>query len=362
MHVATERGWRGGERQVLLLAESLERAGYRNLIAARPGEPLAQRAQAYGITVVPIVPGSEFDPGAILSLRRAVAKYGVDVVHAHTAHAVTLAALAVLRTRASMALTRRVDFRLRQHAASRWKYRRADAIIAISEAVAAVMIDGGIPPERIDIIPDGIDLTRIIEPASPATLGALGIPGGAPLVVKIAALVHHKDPLTFVRAIAVARQTVPDLRALLVGKGPLRSEVEAERDRLGLEGVLQVTGFRADADELLAAAHVASLSSQEEGMGSVLLDACMLGRPIAATAAGGIPEVIQDGISGLLSPPGDADALGAAIARLLTDSVLAARCAAGALARARDFSIDRTAALTAAVYERVRARPIASVS
>lgn len=347
---------------MLLLADALGRAGYRNIIAARPGEPLAQRAEARGIIVVPIVPGSEFDPGAILGLRRAVAKHGVDVVHAHTAHAVSLAALAVLRTRTSMALTRRVDFRLRQHAGSRWKYRRADAIIAISAAVAAVMMEGGIPADRIDIIPDGIDLTRAIEPATTATLVALGVLPSAPLVVKIAALVAHKDPLTFVRAIAVARQLVPDLQALLVGKGPLRAEVEAERDRLGLAGVLHVTGFRPDADELLAAADVASLSSQEEGMGSVLLDACMLGRPIAATAAGGIPEVIQDGVSGLLSPPGDPDALGGAIARLLTDRLLAARCATGALARARDFSIDRTASSTAAVYERVLARPVLSVS
>ncbi|MDE3129162.1 MAG: glycosyltransferase, partial [Gemmatimonadota bacterium] len=116
-----------------------------------------------------------------------------------------------------------------------------------------------------------------------------------------------------------------------------------------------LAGYRTDADELLAAATVCVLSSREEGMGSVLLDALFLGRPIAATRAGGIPEVVQDGVSGLLAPARDPDALGAAIGRLVNDPALARRVGDAARARAADFSVERMADATEAVYRDVLA-------
>jgi glycosyltransferase involved in cell wall biosynthesis len=122
---------------------------------------------------------------------------------------------------------------------------------------------------------------------------------------------------------------------------------------LGLEGCLHATGYRQDADALLAAADVVVLSSREEGMGSVLLDALFLGKPIAATRAGGIPEVITHGVTGLLAPVNDSPALGAQIASLLEDRTLATRLAAAARVRAADFSIERMTDRTLVVYERV---------
>jgi glycosyltransferase involved in cell wall biosynthesis len=176
---------------------------------------------------------------------------------------------------------------------------------------------------------------------------------GAPLVVQVAQLVPHKDPLNFVRAIAAARDRVPNLQALLVGDGPLGHEVAEAGRALSLEGSLHAVGYRQDADALLAAADVVVLSSREEGMGSVLLDALFLGKPIAASRAGGIPEVIEHGVTGLLAPVSDSPALGALIASLLEDRALAARIAAAARWRADDFSIDRLTDRTLAVYERV---------
>lgn len=353
LHVDAERGWRGGERQVLWLAEALRRAGHRSVIAARPGEPLAVRAAASGLDVVPCAPFAEVDPRAVLALRGTIRRHGVHVVHAHTAHAVALAALATLRSSACMVVTRRVDFRLRDNAGTRWKYGRAHAIIAISEAVARALAASGVDRSRVTVVPDGVDLARRIVPATPDTLAALGVSRGAPLVVMVAALVGHKDPVTFVRAIAAARRDAPMLQALLVGEGPLREAVEAEVASLGLAGSLHLAGYRTDADALLAAADVATLSSREEGMGSVLIDALSLGKPVAATAAGGIPEVITDGVTGLLAPVRDPERLGALIVRLLTDAALAARIGAAARRRATDFSIDRTVAGTLSVYERV---------
>ncbi|HEY6826767.1 MAG TPA: glycosyltransferase family 4 protein [Gemmatimonadaceae bacterium] len=353
LHVDTEHGWRGGERQALWLAIELARRGHRSIVAARAGEPLAVRSTEAGLEVVPCSPLGELDPRAALQLHATIRRERIDVVHAHTAHAVAVGALATIGTRTPMVVARRVDFPLRANAGTRWKYGRAAAIVAVSDAVRRVLVDGGINPSLVTVVPDGVDVHRAAVPASDDTLASLGVQRGAPLVVQVAQLVGHKDPINFVRAVAHARRIVPTLQALLVGDGPLRGHVEREIHTLMLDGAIHLAGYRTDADALLAAADVVALSSSEEGMGSVLLDALAFGRPIAATRAGGIPEVIVDGECGLLADIRDPEGLGAAMARLVTDRQLAARLASRAEARAGEFSVERMTDRTIEVYERV---------
>jgi len=246
LHVDTERGWRGGERQTLWLAREVARRGHTSIVAARGGEPLEERARAEGLTVVDCSPRSELDVIAALRLRRAIKEYGIRVVHAHTAHAVAVGALATLGTSVPLIVSRRVDFPLRANAGARWKYSRANAIIAISKAVASVLERSGILRDKIHVVPDGVDVHRRVVPASAEALATFGIPAGAPLVVQVAQLVGHKDPLNFVRAIARANASAPGLHALLVGDGPLRPDVEREVQHLGLLDVLHVAGYRDD--------------------------------------------------------------------------------------------------------------------
>jgi L-malate glycosyltransferase len=353
LHVDTERGWRGGERQTLWLARELAQRGYVSPIAARPGEPLAERAAEVALDVVDCAPRSEIDLAAAWRLRNVIRERAIDVVHAHTAHAVALCATATLRTSVPMVVARRVDFPLRDNAGTRWKYGRAAVIVAISRAVAAVLKRSGVSAERIRVVPDGVDIHRSVQRASCDTLAALGVPAGAKLVVQVAQLVGHKDPVNFVRAISRARENVPNVHGLMVGDGALRAEVENEIRVLGLQDVVHLAGYRTDADALLAAADVATLSSREEGMGSVLLDALAFGLPIAATRAGGLPEVIVDGESGLLADVRDPAGLGDAIVRLLTNAGLRERLSANAAARANEFSVERMTDRTISVYESV---------
>jgi glycosyltransferase involved in cell wall biosynthesis len=350
LHINTERGWRGGERQVLWLAVGMRDRGHRAIVVARRGDALAQRAIDQRLDVVPLAPRGEIDLPAALALRRIILRERAQVAHAHTAHAAALAALGCVGTPARIVISRRVDFPLRRNLGTRLKYARAHAVIAVSRAVGAIVAAGGVRLDRIHVVPDGVDLTRRVKPAGPDTLRSLGVAHDAPLVVQVAALVPHKDPLTFVRALNIARQRLPQLCALMVGEGPLRSAVQTETARLGLEGTLVMTGFRSDADELLARARVSTLSSAEEGMGSVLLDAMALGVPIAATSAGGIPEVVTHGETGLLSPPHDAPGLAANIVRLLADAPFAASVTARARERVKDFSVDRMVERTLDVY------------
>jgi glycosyltransferase involved in cell wall biosynthesis len=353
LHIDTERGWRGGERQVLWLAESLTRSGNQCVIAARPNEPLALRAIELGLRVLPCSPRWEFDPVAASMLSRFIRRERIQVVHAHTAHAASIALLCA--GDAQTVITRRVDFRVGRDWVSKLKYRRASAVIAISDAVADALVASGIDSRQIEVIPSGIDLSRCVPRADNRTLRLLGIPENAPLVVMVAALVRHKDPLTFVHAMQSVVSAVPGAHALMIGDGPLRPEVERAIAQSGLGENVHLAGFRTDADTLLTAADVVALSSREEGLGTVLIDALWMGKPIAATRAGGIPEIVEDGLCGLLSPPEDGPALGSTISRLLMDATLRARFSIAGRARASAFSVERTASRTALVYERVTA-------
>ncbi len=355
MYVDLNTQWRGGQRQILWMAQGLRRHGGRPLLALRPHAVLAQRARAAGLEVVPIDPLiAEWGPMTVMRLRRTVAREGVQILHPQCGHSMALSALAALGTDTRVIFARRVTSPLRRGAATRSKYGGADRFIAECQGWVPALLDAGIDRGRVDVVYSGVDLARAVEPASRTTLAELGVPNG-PLVVMVGALTQMKDPLTFVRAVDVARRTVPLLQALLVGDGPLRSPVEALIRELGLGDTLHLAGFRSDADSLMCAAQVVVLSSDAsaEGIGGVVIDAISFGRPVAATAAGGVPEVIENERTGLLVPVRDAQALGQAIARLLTDRDLASRLVAAGLARSRDFAIENTVAGTIAVYQQL---------
>lgn len=357
LHVNTQRGWRGGERQTIWLASALERLGHRSVVAARASDELATRAAASGLQVLSLSPGFEADPLAALQLRSAIRLHGVDVVHAHAAHAVAIGALATVgRGGPPLVVTRRMDIPLRSNVGTRWKYGRASAVIAISRATADALRASGIPAERVRLVHSGIDMTRQVVPASRETLASLGIPDKVPLVVQVGQLAGDKDPVTLVRAVAHARSAVPLLHALMVGDGPLRPDVERAVEEAGLQDVVRLAGYRNDADALLAAADVVTLTSRREGLGSVLLDALALGRPVVATRAGGIPDAVLENETGFLAEPGDAAALGDGIAMLLRDPELWTRMSQSSLARAREFSMEAIARRTLEVYRSVLAR------
>jgi glycosyltransferase involved in cell wall biosynthesis len=335
------------------MGEGLKRRGGRPIFALRPGAELAARARASGIEVVHVDPTiSEIGPWTALLLRRLIARERVDILHPQSGHTIALAALAAAGTRARIVFARRTTFPVRDNVGTRVKYSRADRIISVSSAGVDALIASGVDASRIDVIPSGIPLGELATPASPETLASFGVPDGAPLVVMVGALTDVKDPITFVRAVAVAKRRVPALQALLVGDGHLRAAVEAEARALEIDDAFHLTGFRDDHDSFIAAGHVAALSSKLEGTPGVLLDALALGRPVAATAAGGVPEIVEHGVSGLLTPVGDPDLLGGSIARIVLDPALAARLSAAARERARAFSIDVTVERTIAAYER----------
>ena len=148
------------------------------------------------------------------------------------------------------------------------------------------------------------------------------MPHGAPVVGNVAALVPHKGQKHLVAAAAKVHREEPDARVLIVGEGELREPLERQIKDLGLERHVYLAGFRSDALGLMKSFDLFAMSSITEGLGSAMLEAMACRRAIVATRAGGIPEVVVDGQTGLLVPPHDDGALAAAIVRLLRDPSL----------------------------------------
>jgi glycosyltransferase involved in cell wall biosynthesis len=273
-----------------------------------------------------------------------------DVVHLHDPHAVSAGMLARrLAGPRPLVGTRRVDFALRG-LLSRRKYGACDRVIAVSEAIAAVLRRGGIASERVRVVYEGVP-DRPAQAGGQEALRELGIPADVPVVGNVAALTGHKDQATLLAAAARVVARLPEVRFLIVGEGELRGRLEALSRELGLERRCVFAGFRADLDRLIPAFTVFCLSSHMEGLGTSLLDAMAFGVPVVATAAGGIPEAVTDGVTGRLVPPRDPDALAAALVEVLADP--ARRAAWGRAGRQRfeeRFTADRMVEATLATY------------
>jgi glycosyltransferase involved in cell wall biosynthesis len=209
-----------------------------------------------------------------------------------------------------------VDFHVGRFGA----WRRPDLVIAVSDAVKQVLIGDGIPADAIITIPDGVDPDEIRRAATPPLdiRGQQRIAATSPLAVNAAALVDHKDQRTLVRAAGYARTLKPSLHWIIAGEGPLRASLAAEIARLELQDRVHLVGYVERIEALIAEADVFVMSSKQEGLGSVVLNALALGRPVVATAAGGIPEILP---AEVLVPVGAADALAQKVVDILHQPV-----------------------------------------
>jgi glycosyltransferase involved in cell wall biosynthesis len=203
----------------------------------------------------------------------------------------------------------------------------------VAEALRTETIETfGVPPHRVVTIPNAVDLERLV-PARPRreVRDALGIPAEAGVMISIGALTWEKDPQAHLEVSSLVRQQRPDVVHLFVGDGPLRPALESSIRDVG--DAVRLLGTRGDVADLLAAADVLLLASRVEGLPGCVIEAGLAGRPTAAYSVAGVPEVVEDGRSGLLALPGDVRSLAGAVVRLLADDAL--RDSVGSAARAR---------------------------
>lgn len=354
LHVDEQTGWRGGEQQASYLIAGLGARGHECFLAGRPGSPFVTAehgGQVRDRLALPL--RGELDLLSARRLARFSTDHGVQILHAHTGHAHMLACLARMFERhLKVVVSRRVDFVPSHNPFSRYKYSLPDHFIAISDAIRRILVDFGVPADKVSVVHSGIDAKRLEVP--PRTRGELGLPEDGLLIGNVAALVGHKDHRTLVAAMPDVLDAVPDAHLAIVGEGALRPALEQQIRALGLDSRVHLLGYRRDVPAILKTLSVFAMSSSEEGLGTSVLDAMASGVPVAATAAGGLPEMVRDDQTGLLAAPGDASGLAQALVRLLTDRGLAERLAQNAQVMVdTEFSADAMVEGNLGVYERL---------
>lgn len=238
-----------------------------------------------------------------------------------------------------------------------WCGRRADHVIAVSQAARRVMTEiEAVPSEHITVVHNGMEPLPVPEARRVAALRReLGL-GSDPVLLVPARLHEEKGHRYLLEALPAVRERCGPVSLLLAGGGPHRGPLEEEARRRGVAGCVRFLGFRRDVPELMSLAAVVVLPSLAESFGYAALEALSLGRPVVATTAGGLPEVVEAETSGLLVPPADAPALADAICRVLREPDLASRLAAAGPSRAAAFPFTAMIREYENVYRRVLAR------
>ena len=354
LHINDQREWGGGEQQTAYLVQVLSAPGQRVYLAAHPDSALLARIHpSPHLTCVPLALRGEWDIPSAWGLSRLIVSENIDIIHAHTGHAHTLACLARrMAGRGRVIVSRRVAFPPRKNPISRLKYRCPDRYIAISDCVAQALLAFGVSKSKIAVVHSGIDMQRFTE--EPLPRAEFGVPEGVPLLGAVGSLVEAKDHATLISAMRILVDTDPLIHLVIAGEGPLRADLEAQILRLGLEDNIQLLGHRTDIPQLLSALDVFVMSSVSEGLGTSVLDALASSLPVVVTQAGGIPEMIHNEETGLLVPTGNAEALAEGILRLLRDGTAAQQMAErGKALLTEKFTVETMVRGTVDVYNEV---------
>jgi glycosyltransferase involved in cell wall biosynthesis len=367
LHIDTARTWRGGQNQVLLTVLGLRATGHRAVLVAH-GEGELYRRALEGPDLIALAPRSEVDLATAWKLSRLIREWKPQIVHAHDPHAVSMAALALSFSaptpRPRVVASRRVDFHLQKHSFSRWKYRQVDLFIAASGAIREVLIHDGIQAAQILVVHDGIDVAKIGRLPAVDIRSEFWLPHGAPVLVNAGALVAHKGQRYLIEAMPAVLRAVPDARLVIFGEGDLRPSLERQVKDLRLDKHVLLTGFRPDVLQLMKSADLFVMSSVTEGLGSTVLDAMAMKLAVVGTRAGGIPEAVVHGETGLLVAPAHPHELADAIVTLLQN--VDRRRRMGEMGHARvseQFGVGRMLQGTITAYQRALAiAPVSSTA
>ncbi|HIC22166.1 MAG TPA: glycosyltransferase [Planctomycetes bacterium] len=329
LHLNTATSWRGGERQTLLLVEGLRREGHQASIACPPASPLAERARSSGIPVDEIPLRGELDLSSVRQLRRLIQHIDPQILQLHTAHAHTIGLLANfgLRRAPSVIVQRRVDFSIYRSGTpflTRFKYRHGvDRYIAISDKIAEVLQQDGVDPQRIRVVHSGV--TALPDPGQTVKQlrDQLQLPDSAPLLGSVGALSEHKGHRYLIEAMGLLKSRQAAAHLVLIGDGEEAEAIDTLAQQNGIADRIHRVGFQDDVSSWLAALDLYIHPSLEEGLGTSILDALTATRAVIASAVGGIPEVIEEGVTGRLVAPADPARLAQVIDQLLDDPTTA---------------------------------------
>ncbi len=345
-HLNLIKDYRGGERQTELLVQALAGLGMQQTIILRKGSVLAAHLRHDDkLRVIEI--GKPF-------IKSLAVLRGADLIHAHDAQASQLAFMANRLLGKRYIITRRIPNRPKNNPFTRRVYRRAQLIVALSDAIKTV-IEAYEPEVPMQVIPS-MTARFSVDWGEVARIRRLFT--GHFLVGQVGALVmHHKGQQHLIAAAGILHTKAPDMVFLLVGDG--KDEAALRRLAAGMPNV-RFMGYQENVADYLASLDVLVFPSLHEGLGSTLLDAMDLGIPVIASRVGGIPEIIRHEHNGLLIPPGDAHGIAAALLRLSGDPELRAKFAAEGRRAVTSYRPDKIARRYVDVYRRLGIQACAS--
>ncbi|NWG13900.1 MAG: glycosyltransferase [Acidobacteria bacterium] len=317
LFVDTERVWRGGQDQLLTLLQGLSRRGHKVRLACYPGTLLETRARDHGIEVYPVAIRRETSLLALFRMVRVLAKCRPEILAFNTPRPIFIGNLAsrFVPVRARI-IFRRVNFPLKGGYFTRFKYTWGiDGVVAISESIRSQLLLGGLPSSLIRTIYEGMDLTSY--PRRP--LPNLHQPGDPVVVGTVAHLSAEKGLRFLVEAATLIPDARSRLRFVVVGEGECRQELESLVEEKELASCFHFAGFQNRPAYYMGSFDMFVLPSLSEGLSSAILTAMACSLPVIATNVGGIPELVVDGLNGLLVPPKDPVALAQAIRSLADD-------------------------------------------
>ncbi len=325
----------GESNRILLLAKELQARGHYVVIASPPHSAMIEQAKAAKIeTFNQVNFRSGFhlraDMSDVLKLARLISEKEIDIVHTHGSKDTWTAALAtkIFSKRAVVVRTRHNIFPVRRHFLNCFLYRKLiDEVIAISEFIReSFIIDNFLPLQKVALIHTGVDLTRFNPSAHNGSKfrQEFGIQADELVVGTIGGIVPYKGHRYFIEAAAQVLREFPKVRFFVVGDGDswLERELKERVATLGLTDTIIFTGFRTDIPAIIAGWDLLVHPSLQEGLGTVIIEALALKKPVIASRVGGIPDIVVHEQSGLLVPPADTNALATSILTLLKDEKL----------------------------------------
>lgn len=347
IHTEASLGWGGQEIRVFGEMQAMRARGHHLALAAQPAARITAHAAAAGFEVFPLSEAGWRYPATITALARWFRRWRPDVVNTHSSRDGWQAGIAARLARVPLILRSRhieVDYPSRRM--SRIAFGTLPhAVLTTSRRISTRLVaELGLDPARVHDVPTGIDPALFHPGIPPADLrGPLGLPASARFIGMVSVIRSWKGHAHFLDAAARLAPVHPELHFAIAGDGPGRDKLPAKIEAAGLTGRAHALGHRADVAAVLRALDILVLpSTAHEGVPQIILQAQACGVPVVATRVGGIPEVVEDGVTGVLVPPADGAALAAALQPLLEDPARRARLAAAARGRfLENHTLDR---------------------
>lgn len=355
LHIVTAISWRGGEQQVAYLLEELK-DDIRQTVLCMKGSAMQQYCEKNGIDVFPFPKRIKLDFSFAAQIKKLCVKLEIDVCHLHDAHAHTMAVLAAMiyRNKTDLVLSRRVDFPIKKSYFSKLKYNHPSIkkILCVSKTIEKIIRPDIVEKDKLTTVYSGINIDKF-KHRSHKLRKELKISDSTVLIGNTSALADHKDYFTFIDVAEKLVQQSEVLKFVVIGDGPLKDEIKAYLKNKKISGHIYFTGFRKDLPEVLADLDLFLITSKTEGLGTSILDAFACGVPVVGTAAGGMPELIEHEITGLLCPVKDVECLTKSVSRLIDSKELSKMLVQNAKEKVKLFSKAATAKQTLAIYQSI---------